>query len=142
MYLVSVTWIYVFLSNLLCSRCLSLVSITTISNVRKQLQGLEEERQAKIHLNLLRATLKKVPNWKTPGQYVIHGYWLKNSLPSMTDWLSKGIDIYNPPQTYPNGWPPKSKKTPKKEPRQQLQTLNVPTNMWKILRAQGRFTIR
>ena len=49
---------------------------------------------------------------------------LKNSLPSMKDWLSKWIHAYKK-QIYSNGWqkerPPGSKKTP-----QQLQTHNVP----------------
>ena len=48
-----------------------------INNMEKELQGLEEAPKAKIRLNLLRATLKKVPNLKTPGHDGIHGYWFK-----------------------------------------------------------------
>ena len=40
-------------------------------------EDLEERPKAKIHLDSLRATLKKVPNWKTPGHDGIQGYWLK-----------------------------------------------------------------
>ena len=36
--------------------------------------GLEEGLKAKIHHESLRATLKKVPNWKTPGHDGIHGH--------------------------------------------------------------------
>ena len=52
----------------------------------------------------------------------------KNSLPSTTDWLSKWIDAYKK-QTKSNEWqkkrPPWSRKAPKKESPQQLQTHNV-----------------
>ena len=34
-----------------------------IINVEKELQGLEEDSEADIHLDLLSATLKKTPNW-------------------------------------------------------------------------------
>ena len=46
-----------------------------ISNMEKYLQGLEEGPKEKIQLDSLRATLKKAPNWKTPGHNGIHGYW-------------------------------------------------------------------
>ena len=46
-----------------------------INNMEKELQGLEKGHNAKIYLNSLRATFKKVPNWKTPGHDVIYGYW-------------------------------------------------------------------
>ena len=44
-----------------------------INNMRKELQGLDEKAKAKIHLDSLKATLKNVPDWKTPVQ----GYWFK-----------------------------------------------------------------
>ena len=43
--------------------------------MEKELRGLEEEARAKIQLNSLRATLKKVPYWKTPYHDGIHGIW-------------------------------------------------------------------
>ena len=45
--------------------------------MEKELQRLEEGPKAKIHLVSLGATLKKVPNRKTPGHDRIHGYWFK-----------------------------------------------------------------
>ena len=39
----------------------------------KEFKGLEDRPKAR--LNSLRATVKKVPNWKTPGHDGIHGYW-------------------------------------------------------------------
>ena len=53
------------------------------------MEGLKKGPKEKIPLDLLRATLKKVPNWKTPGHDGIHVHRFKNSLPSMTDRLTK-----------------------------------------------------
>ena len=44
-------------------------------NMGKELERLEEGLIMKIHLDLLRATLKKVPSWKTPSHDGIHGFW-------------------------------------------------------------------
>ena len=52
----------------------------------KELKELEEGPKANIHLELLRARLKKIPNWKTPGPDGIHGFWFKKFTSSMTDW--------------------------------------------------------
>ena len=41
---------------------------------RKQSLGLEEGPDAIIHLESLRKTLKKIPNWKTPGNDGTHGF--------------------------------------------------------------------
>ena len=46
-----------------------------ISNMKKELQELEENPEVIIHLELLRAALKKVLNWKTPVHDGIHGFW-------------------------------------------------------------------
>ena len=43
----------------------------------KELEGLDKGPKAKIHLESFKATLRKVPNWKTPGHDVIHGLWFK-----------------------------------------------------------------
>ena len=40
--------------------------------MEKELRGLKKGLKAKINLNSLRATHKKVPNWKTPGHDGIH----------------------------------------------------------------------
>ena len=53
-----------------------------IKIMKKELKDLEEGSGASIHLKSLRATLRKVPNWKTPGQDGIHGFW---SLKSTTE---------------------------------------------------------
>ena len=43
----------------------------------KELEGLKEGWKAEIHVELLKITLKKISNWKTPGHDGIHGFWFK-----------------------------------------------------------------
>ena len=40
----------------------------------KELKELKESSEAKQHLESLRATFKKIPNWKMPGQDGIQGF--------------------------------------------------------------------
>ena len=47
------------------------------NNMIKVLQGFVEGLQTDIHLESYRATLKKVPNWKTPDHHSIHGFLFK-----------------------------------------------------------------
>ena len=56
-----------------------------INDMARELEGLEEGPKAEIHIELLKKTLKKVSNWKTPGHDGIHGYWFKKSPPFTTD---------------------------------------------------------
>ena len=42
---------------------------------KKQLQGLEEELKVNVHLDSLKATLKKVTNSKTPIHDCIDTFW-------------------------------------------------------------------
>ena len=46
-------------------------------NMTKELEGLEEDPKAEIHIDLLNATLRKISNWKTPGYDGIHGFCFK-----------------------------------------------------------------
>ena len=43
----------------------------------KKLDGLEEGPKTEIHIDLLKTTLKRLSNWKTPGHDGIHGFWFK-----------------------------------------------------------------
>ena len=43
----------------------------------RELEGLEEGPKAEIHNDLLKTTLEKISNWKTPGHDGVHGFWLK-----------------------------------------------------------------
>ena len=48
-----------------------------INHITRELEQLEEGLKAEIHTDLLKTTLKKVSNWKTPGHDGIHGFWFK-----------------------------------------------------------------
>ena len=48
-----------------------------INNITRELDGLEEGQKVEIHSDFLKATLKKISNWKTPGYDGIHGLWFK-----------------------------------------------------------------
>ena len=54
-----------------------------------KLRMLEEGSMVKIHLEALKAILKENTKLENPGLDGIHGFWFKNSPPSMTDWLPK-----------------------------------------------------
>ena len=74
--------------------------------MKKELQELEEGPEANVHLNSLRATLKKIPNWKTPGHDSIHGFWFKNFKCIHDRWTlptrSKHTQIGDKGANYPN----------------------------------------
>ena len=60
--------------------------------------------KAEIRINLLKTTLKKISNWKTPGHDGIHGFWFKKftsihdrlalemnrRLQGAHEWMTKG----------------------------------------------------
>ena len=48
-----------------------------INNITRELEGLEKSPKAEIHSDLLKTTLKKISNWKTPGHDGIHNFWFK-----------------------------------------------------------------
>ena len=48
-----------------------------INNIETELRMLEEGSQVNIYPDGLKATLKKIANWKTPGLDDIHGFWFK-----------------------------------------------------------------
>ena len=48
-----------------------------INNITRQLDGLEESPETEIHIDLLKTTLKRISNWKTPGHDGIRGFWFK-----------------------------------------------------------------
>ena len=43
----------------------------------RELKGLEEGTKVEIHIDLIKTTLKKISNWKTPGHDGMHGFWFK-----------------------------------------------------------------
>ena len=49
----------------------------SINNMKKELQGLKEGFVVDIRIDSLRVTHKKVPNWKTPANDGMYGFWFK-----------------------------------------------------------------
>ena len=43
----------------------------------REQEGFEESPKAEIHIDLLKTTIKKISNWKTPGYDGIHGLCCK-----------------------------------------------------------------
>ena len=70
-----------------------------INHITRELEELEEGPKAEIHTDLLKMTLKKVLNWKTPGHDGIHGFWFKG-FTSINDRLALEM---NKQHTYPSG---------------------------------------
>ena len=48
-----------------------------LNNITRELKGLEEGPKTEIHIDLLKTTLKRIPNWKTSDHDRIHGFWFK-----------------------------------------------------------------
>ena len=48
-----------------------------INTTTRELEELKEGPIAEIHIEILKKTLKKISNWKTPGHDGIHGFWFK-----------------------------------------------------------------
>ena len=46
-----------------------------INNITREIEGLERGPKVEIHIDLLKTTLKRISNWKTPGYDGIHGFW-------------------------------------------------------------------
>ena len=67
-------------------------------NRKKEMRGLEESPKINKHLDSLRATLKKIPNWKTADHDGMHSSF-KNSHPFMIYLMSKWIDAYKKQMT-------------------------------------------
>ena len=62
-----------------------------INHITSELEELKEGPKAEIHTDLLKTTLKKVSNWKTPGHDGIHGFWFKR-FTSIHDRLALGMN--------------------------------------------------
>ena len=45
--------------------------------MKKELEELREGPEENVHMDSLRVTLKKIPNWKMPDNDSIHGFWFK-----------------------------------------------------------------
>ena len=108
----------------------------------RELEGLKEGPKAEIHIELLKKTLKKISNWKTPGQDGIHGFWFKK-FTSIHDRLVLEMNRCLQDAQVPD-WRTKGKTTliqkdPSKGPApNNYGPITCLLMMWKILTAQIR----
>ena len=113
-----------------------------ISNITREIEGLEEGPETEIHIDLLKTTLKRISNWKMPGHDGKHGFYFKK-FPSIHGRLALGMNRCLQGVQVPD-WMTKGKTTLiQKDPSKGT----VPNNyrpmtclpiMWKILTAQIR----
>ena len=113
-----------------------------INNITRELEGLEEDPKTKIHIDLLKTTLKRISNWKAPGHDGIHGFWFKK-FTSIHGRLALEINRFLPGAQVPD-WMTKGKTTLiQKDPSKgtapnNYRPISCPLMMWKILAAQKR----
>ena len=112
-----------------------------INHITRELKELEVPK-AEIHSDLLKTTLKKVLNWKTPGHDGIHGFWFKKST-SIHDRLA--LEMNKCVQTaHVLEWMTKGRTTLiQKDPnkgtaRNNFRAITCLLVMWKILTVQMR----
>ena len=108
----------------------------------RELERLEEGPKAEIHIELLKKTLKKISNWKTPCHDGIHGFWFKK-FPSIPDRLALEMNRCLQDAQVPD-WMTEGKTTlilkdPRKETAQKnYRPIPCLPMIWKILSAQIR----
>ena len=113
-----------------------------INDMTRELEGLEEGPKAKIHMELLKKTLKKISNWKTPGHDGIHEFWFKK-FTSVHDRLALKMNRCLQDAQVP-GWMTKGKTTLiQKDPSKgtapnNYRSITCLPMVWKILTAQIR----
>ena len=113
-----------------------------INNMTKELEGLEEPPKMEIHIDLLKATLKRISNWKTPGHDRIHGFWFKK-FTSIHSRFALEMNRCLLDAQVPN-WMTKGKATlMQKDPSKgtapnNYRPITCLLMMWKILTAQIR----
>ena len=103
-----------------------------INNITREQKGLEAGPKSETHVDFLKSTLKRIPNWKIPGHNRMYGFWFKK-LTSILDRQAlernkclKGAQIPD--------WMTKEKDhtdlkwTNQRNSSKQLQTDNLPTN--------------
>ena len=98
-----------------------------------------------IHIDLLKTTLKRIPNWKTPGHEGIHGFWFKK-FASIHDRLALEMNRSLQGAQVPD-WMTKGKTTLiQKDPSKgttpnNYRPITCLLMTWKILTTQIRETI-
>ena len=115
---------------------------TWVNNNTRELEGLEEGPKTEIHIDLLKTTLKRIPNWKTPGHNGIHCVWFKK-FTSIHDRLALEMNRCLQEAQVPD-WTTKGKTTLiQKDPSKgtapnNYRSITCLPMMWKIRTAQIR----
>ena len=113
-----------------------------INDMTSELEGLEEGPREEIHIELLKKTLKKISNWKTPGHDGIYRFWFKK-FTSIHDRLvlemNRCLQDAQVPDCMTKGKTTLIQKNPSKgtDPNNYRPITCLPM-MWKILTAQIR----
>ena len=113
-----------------------------INHITRKLEQLEEGPKAEIYTDLLKTTLKKVSNWKTPGHDGIHGFWFKKFTSihnRLALEMNKCLQTAHIPEWMTKGRTTLIQKDPNKgtAPNNYRPITCLPM-MWKILTAQIR----
>ena len=106
-----------------------------INDMTRELEGLEEGPKAEIHIELLKKTLKKISNEKTPGHDGIHGFWFKKFTP-IHDKVALEMNRCLQDAQVPD-WMIQKDPTKGTVPNN-YRTITCLPIMWKILTAQIR----
>ena len=106
------------------------------------LEGLEEGLKAEIHIELLKKTLKKISNRKTPGHDGIHGFWF-NKVTSIHDRLSLEMNTCLQDAQVPDWMAEGNTTLIQKDPSKgsapnNYRPITCLPMMWKMLTAQIR----
>ena len=110
------------------------------NDMTRALEGLEEGPKAEIHIELLKKTLKKISNWKTPGHDGINGLWFKKFTPihdRLALEMNRCLQDAQVPDSMTKGKITLIQKNPSKETApNNYRTITCLPMMWKILTAQ------
>ena len=113
-----------------------------ISNITRELEELEDGPKTEIHTDLLKTTLKKISNWKTPGHDGIHGFWFKKFTSihdSLALEINKCLQTAHVPEWMTKGRTTSIQKDPNKGTTpNNYRPITCLQMMWKILTAQIR----
>ena len=97
-----------------------------VKNIRRELERLEEGPKAEIHIDLLKTTQKRIPNWKKPGHDGIYGFWLKK-FTSIHESLALEMNRCLQGAQVPELDGKRPKRPKQRNPSKQLLTDNLPT---------------
>ena len=113
-----------------------------INHITRELQELEEGPKTEIHTDLLKTTLKKVSNWKTPGHYGKHCVWFQKFTSihnRLAQEMNKCLQTAHVPDWMTKGRTTLIQKDPNKRTAlNNYRSITCLPMMWKMFTAQKR----